>query len=89
MKPISAWCNIVVVTIFVLAAGFVLYKKTKLNPYATFAILYLMGGMAFHLMWETKSQYVFQYIVCLIPVAAMLLGEFDGAESRKATQKEK
>lgn len=89
MKPTSAWCNIVVVTIFVLAAGFVLYKKTKLNPYATFAILYLMGGMAFHLMWETKSQYVFQYIVCLIPVAAMLLGEFDGAESRKATQKEK
>ena len=48
-----------------------------------------MGGMAFHLMWETKSQYVFQYIVCFIPVAAMLLGEFDGAESRKATQKEK
>ena len=89
MKPISAWCNIVVVTILVLAAGFVLYKKTKLNPYATFAILYLMGGMAFHLMWETKSQYVFQYIVCLIPVAAMLLGEFDNSESNNVAKKEK
>ena len=89
MKPISAWCNIVAVTILVLAAGFVLYKKTKLNPYATFAILYLMGGMAFHLMWETKSQYVFQYIVCLIPVAAMLLGEFDNSESNNVAKKEK
>lgn len=89
MKPISAWCNIVVVTILVLAAGLVLYKKTKLNPYATFAILYLMGGMAFHLMWETKSQYVFQYIVCLIPVAAMLLGEFDDFDSEGTSKKEK
>lgn len=89
MKPISAWCNIVVVTILVLAAGLVLYKKTRLNPYATFAILYLMGGMAFHLMWETKSQYVFQYVVCLIPMAAMLLGEFDGFESEDTSKKEK
>ncbi|KRM53480.1 hypothetical protein FC64_GL000391 [Ligilactobacillus araffinosus DSM 20653] len=89
MKPISAWCNIVVVTILVLAAGLILYKKTKLNPYATFAILYLMGGMAFHLMWETKSQYVFQYIVCLIPVAAMLLGEFDDLDSEGSSKKEK
>lgn len=80
MKPISAWCNMIVVTILVLSAGLVLYKRTRLNPYATFAILYLMGGMAFHLMWETKSQYVFQYIICLIPVAAMLLGEFDNSK---------
>ena len=48
-----------------------------------------MGGMAFHLMWETKSQYVFQYIVCLIPVAAMLLGEFDNSESNNVAKKEK
>lgn len=89
MKSIAAWCNIVVVTVLVLSAGLVLYKKTRLNPYATFAILYLMGGMAFHLMWETKSQYVFQYIVCLIPVAAMLLGEFDNSESDNAMKKRK
>lgn len=75
MKQIAAWCNFIVVTVLILSAGFVLYRRLKLNPYATFAILYLMGGMVFHLIWETKSQYVIQYIICLIPVAAMMLGE--------------
>ena len=34
------------------------------------ALLYFMGGLAFHLFWEAKSQYVYPYVFCLIPFAA-------------------
>lgn len=33
-------------------------------------LLYWMGGVAFHLFWETKSQYVYPYVFCLIPFSA-------------------
>ena len=32
--------------------------------------LYMIGGVLFHLFWETKSQYVYPYVFCLIPLAA-------------------
>lgn len=75
MKVIAAWCNFMVVTVLVLSMGLMFHQRKKLNSYATFAILYLIGGVVFHLIWETKSEYVFQYFVCLIPMASMLLGE--------------
>ena len=33
------------------------------------AILFFMGGFSFHFIWETKSQYVWQYTEILIPLA--------------------
>lgn len=32
--------------------------------------IFLIGGFLFHLIWETKSQYVYMYILLLIPYAA-------------------
>ena len=32
--------------------------------------LYFIGGVLFHLFWETKSQYVYPYVFCLIPFSA-------------------
>ena len=32
--------------------------------------LYMIGGVLFHLFWETKSQYVYPYVFCLIPFSA-------------------
>lgn len=32
--------------------------------------MYLMGGVLFHLIWEGKSQYVYPYILLLIPLSA-------------------
>lgn len=83
MKYIAAWCNFIVVVILTLSAGRILRRKLKLDSYSLFATLYLMGGMLFHLIWETKSQYVIQYIICLIPVAAMLLGELTSKKYKK------
>ncbi|MGN0745318.1 MAG: hypothetical protein ACI4ML_01445 [Aristaeellaceae bacterium] len=33
-------------------------------------LLYWMGGVAFHLFWESKSQYVYPCVFCLIPFSA-------------------
>lgn len=83
MKYVSVWCNFMVVLILVFSIGFLLCKRLEVNYYAIFSILNLMGGMAFHLFWETKSQYVIQYIFCLIPVAAMFLGEIAERKNKK------
>ena len=32
--------------------------------------LYTIGGALFHFIWETKSQYVYPYVFCLIPFAS-------------------
>ncbi|MBM7642792.1 hypothetical protein [Streptococcus loxodontisalivarius] len=34
------------------------------------APVYLTGGFLFHLVWETKSQYVYPYIFLILPLAA-------------------
>ena len=33
-------------------------------------LLFFVGGVLFHLMWEGKSQYIYPYVFCLIPCAA-------------------
>lgn len=33
-------------------------------------LIYFIGGFCFHLLWETKSQYVFNYIIALLPLSA-------------------
>ncbi len=66
--------NIVNALIFIFATSFllwnVLWDKKEVNVFVLFGILYCMGGFLFHIFWETKSQYVYSYVVCLIPVTA-------------------
>ena len=35
--------------------------------------LFLIGGFIFHLFWETKSQYVWQYVDILLPFSGVML----------------
>ena len=32
--------------------------------------IYLTGGVLFHLIWETKSQYIYPYVYLLLPLTA-------------------
>lgn len=34
-------------------------------------LIYLTGGFIFHLIWETKSQYVYPYVYLLLPLSAL------------------
>lgn len=50
-----------------------LLKNNNRSKYLfiNFAYIYYIGGVLFHLLWETKSQYVFPYVFCLIPSAVL------------------
>ena len=65
-------CNIIVVNIlfFALANNIIRFKNKSNNIYEILPLIFLIGGALFHLVWETKSQYVYVYILFLIPFAA-------------------
>ena len=44
-------------------------NKERMLVVYYFPIVYLCGGLLFHLIWETKSQYVWTYVYNLIPLA--------------------
>lgn len=62
------------ILIFVFSAFYtvwnLLLEKQSMGLLKLFGILFFLGGFLFHLFWETKSQYVYPYVVCLLPVAA-------------------
>lgn len=71
---LANWCNGVVILILGLAlaavVGIVCYiEKTERILYF-FPVIYLIGGFLFHVFWETKSQYVYMYVLCLVPLSA-------------------
>lgn len=65
--------NIFMALTFLFSAAFVIIKtfvkKESLNGAELFSLLIFIGGFLFHLVWETKCQYVYPYVVTLIPVA--------------------
>jgi hypothetical protein len=50
-----------------------LYGSMQMDPLELYSIIYLTGGFLYHLISETKSQYVYMYVYCLIPLAAMTI----------------
>ena len=42
----------------------------KFSVFELITIIFFLGGFFFHVIWETKSQYVFIYVLLLIPTAA-------------------
>lgn len=70
----SCAMNVLVVCLFFFSALYVIWKlsrdKKPLNPLELFCLLYFIGGFLFHFVWETKSQYVYPYMLLLVPLAA-------------------
>ncbi len=62
------------IMVFVFAVFYTIWnvfsEKKSMGVLKFFGILFFLGGFLFHLFWETKSQYVYPYVVCLLPVAA-------------------
>ena len=68
-------CKGVLMVLLVSAAGFCLVRRKDFPVYGM-PLIFLTGGALFHLMWETKSQYVYPYIFMLIPLSAAGLSDF-------------
>ncbi|MCI8374548.1 MAG: hypothetical protein HFI29_03810 [Lachnospiraceae bacterium] len=47
-----------------------LYRRRSFKPEQLFLLLVILGGFAFHTLWEAKSQYIFPYFVILLPYGA-------------------
>lgn len=51
--------------------------------------IYLTGGVLFHLIWETKSQYVYPYVYLLLPLTAYGINWFQNKIRSRVTLKNK
>lgn len=71
---LASLMNVLIVMLFGFSLLFILWKafweKLPYNALELFAVLFFLGGFLFHLFWETKSQYVYPYVVLLVPIAA-------------------
>ena len=69
---------------------FYLWNRRKTGTMeALFFPLVILGGFLFHTLWEAKSQYIFPYFVCMLPVAAMGLSEAAQSICRKTEKRKK
>lgn len=68
---------ILLITSYLASTGLLLYKmfwaRLSLNPWELYSYLFFLGGFAFHFFWETKSQYVYMYVLLLMPSLAQAL----------------
>lgn len=68
-KAANACAKAVTLTIYLGVCIFLLHHGRQKDGWQL-ALLYFLGGFLFHIIWETKSQYVYPYVFCLIPFAA-------------------
>lgn len=60
--------------VFILFGGSILAlikNRKNLSNEIILLITIFIGGFLFHILWETKSRYVFPYIMVLIPIATI------------------
>lgn len=69
---LNSFGKIFTVSIYLLTLIAVIYYiiSKKFSIFELITIVFFLGGFFFHLLWETKSQYVFIYVLLLIPTAA-------------------
>lgn len=65
--------NIVDIVIVLFSLVYIFKSFKLMNDYKLFILLFVIGGFIFHFFWETKSQYMFQYVYCLIPLSAIAI----------------
>lgn len=72
LSQLSRLVNWLIMSMSIIFVTFnVILKKRAINNYVLFALVFATGGFLFHTIWETKSQYVWQYVSMLIPLASL------------------
>ncbi len=86
---LNAFGKVFTVSIYLLTLLAVFYYmfSKKFSVYELFTIIFFLGGFFFHLIWETKSQYVFIYVLLLIPTAANGLDKMTSIPTLKMKSK--
>ena len=68
---LNSFGKVFTVSIYLLTLISVVYniKRKRFSSFELLTLIFFLGGFFFHLLWETKSQYVFIYVLLLIPTA--------------------
>lgn len=69
-QTVELFCGVLVGAVLLLSLGYLVMTGRTAALFPLFSVICLIGGFLFHLLWETKSQYVSGYIYYLIPLAA-------------------
>lgn len=70
-KITRQYCQVLLIFIYAASLLFLLQEiKNKNSDGYLFAFIYFVGGVLFHIVWETKSQYVYPYVFAMIPYMA-------------------
>lgn len=64
--------RVVSLCIWALSLLYIVFYGRKHSGWEMF-YMYTIGGFLFHLFWEAKSQYVYTYVLLLIPFSAFIL----------------
>lgn len=76
------FCRILSIALWGLLGLFLLKYGSRYSGWEP-AFTFLVGGFLFHIFWETKSQYTYQYLLGLVPFAACALSSLaKGVSSR-------
>lgn len=65
-----AWYILIMLTVLIGTLKLFKYRRTVALG-SLVLITYFIGGVVFHFLWETKSQYVINYVIALVPIAAI------------------
>lgn len=72
-KILYYYSSVILITIYIGAMISMLISIRNIRTSNLFILvftIYLTGGVFFHLIWETKSQYVYPYVYLLLPLTA-------------------
>jgi len=66
------FCSLIIVNllIFTFIYQIISFRKKQFDVCCLFPLIFFIGGFLFHIMWETKSQYIYMYYLMLTPLAA-------------------
>lgn len=56
--------------ILCLAGVWGMMRRKDINPAAAALPVCMLGGVLYHMIFEAKAQYIYMYIVLMMPVAA-------------------
>ena len=72
---IKRYLDIFQICVYLISAIYLIRNRSKINISMIVLGIIFIGGVIFHLIWETKSLYVIMYFVLLFPYVAKQLSE--------------
>ena len=91
-KILYYYSSVILIIIYIGAMISMLISMRNMRTSNLFILvftIYLTGGVLFHLIWETKSQYVYPYVYLLLPLTAYGINWFQNKIRSRVTLKNK